>query len=233
MSEYEVLIHYNSSMNILKQHDTNPETKGIVMHHLAWAYDLSCYLVGMGSRFRRETLQSAQLQPGEHVLDVGCGTGVLTRLAAELVGNEGEAIGIDPSAEMIQVAKCSATKAHSKAYFQLGVVESLPFEDERFDSVLSSMMLHHLPPVLKVAGLEEIWRVLKPDGRLMVIDVDRPTGMLGQVLMFPWRNDPAVKDNLEGHIYEFIQNAGFIKVHHPRPKWRGFISFWLATKPGK
>jgi demethylmenaquinone methyltransferase/2-methoxy-6-polyprenyl-1,4-benzoquinol methylase/phosphoethanolamine N-methyltransferase len=220
-------------MNMLKRKDSNPETKGIVIHHMAWVYDLGCYLVGMGSRFRRKTLQFAQLQPGEHVLDVGCGSGVLTRLAAERVGNDGEVIGIDPSAEMIQVAKHKAAKVQSKAHFQLGVIESLPFEDERFDIVLSSMMLHHLPPELKVAGLREIFQVLKPGGRLMVVDIDKPTSLIGRVLMFPWRNDPAVKDNLEGHVPEFIQNAGFINVHHPRPKWHRFIAFWLATKPGK
>jgi len=220
-------------MNILKRQDSIPETKGIVMHHMVWAYDLGCYFVGMGSHFRRKTLQFAQLQSGEHVLDVGCGTGVLTRLAAERVRNDGEVIGIDPSAEMIQVAKRKAAKAYSMADFQLGVVESLSFEDECFDIVLSSMMLHHLPPELKVTGLREIFRVLKSGGRLMVVDVDKPTGMLGRVLMFPWRKDPAVKDNLEGHVPEFIQDAGFLNLHHPQPKWRGFISFWLAIKPGK
>lgn len=218
-------------MNIINRHDIKPETKGVVIHHMAWVYDLGCYLVGMGARFRHETLQFAQLKPGDCVLDVGCGTGVLTRLAAELVGSEGEVVGIDPSEEMIQVAKRSAAKRHSEADFQLGVIESLPFTDERFDIVLSSMMLHHLPPELKVTGLQEILRVLKPGGRLMVIDVDKPTGIMGRVLMFPWRKAPAVKDNLAGHVSEFIQNAGFLKVHHPRPKWRGFISFWLATKP--
>lgn len=228
-----MFILYNSSMNILKRHDSHPETKGIVMHHIAWAYDLGCNLVGMGSRFRRKTLQFAQLLPGEHVLDIGCGTGVLTRLAAKRVENDGEVIGIDPSAEMIQVAKRSAAKVHSKADFQIGVVESLPFVDERFDIVLSSMMLHHLPPELKVTGLREIFRVLKPGGRLMVVDVDIPTSLIGRVLMFPWRKDPSVKDNLKGHVPEFIRNAGFLNVHHPRPKWHGFISFWLATKPGK
>ena len=220
-------------MNILKRQDNNPETTGIVMHHMAWAYDLGCYLVGMGTRFRRKTLQLAQLQSGEHVLDVGCGTGVLTRLAAEEVGNDGEVLGIDASVEMIQVAKRNAEKVHSKVNFQLGVVESLPFEDERFDIVLSSMMLHHLPPELKVAGLREIFRVLKSGGRLMVVDVDKPTNLIGRVLMFPWRKDPSVKDNLEGHVPKFIQNAGFLNLHHLQPKWRGFISFWLATRSGK
>lgn len=220
-------------MNVWKRKDRNPETMGVVIHHIAWAYDLGCYLVGMGYRFRRKTLRFSQLQSGEHVLDVGCGTGVLTRLAAEWVGSDGEVIGIDPSAEMIQLAKRSAAKAHSKAHFQLGVVESLPFEDECFDIVLSSMMLHHLPLELKVTGLREISRVLKSGGRLMVVDVDQPTSLIGRVLMFPWRKNPAVKDNLEGHVSELIKNSGFIDEHHTRTKWRGFISFWLATKPGK
>lgn len=218
-------------MNIQKRYIFSPETKGIVMHRMIWAYDLGCYLVGMGVRFRHQTLQLAQLHAGEHVLDVGCGTGVMTRLAAEQVGNDGEVTGIDPSEEMIQVAKEKAVKEHSKANFQLGVIESLPFDDESFDIVLSSMMLHHLPPELKVTGLREIFRVLKPAGRLMVVDVDKPTSLTGRMLMFPWRNDPALKANLEGHVTELIQNAGFLNVHHPLPRWRGFISFWLAFKP--
>jgi len=203
---------------------------GVVMHHMAWAYDLGCYLIGMGSRFRREILQFAQLRTGERVLDVGCGTGVLTRLAAKVVGNEGEVIGVDPSEEMIHVAKRCVAKEHSMAVFQLGVIESLSFENESFDVVLSSMMLHHLPRELKTIGLGEIFRVLKPGGRLMVIDIDKPTSLMGRMLMFPWRNDPALRDNLEGRVSEFIQKTGFRNVHQPRTKWRGLIAFWLATK---
>lgn len=219
-----------TSMKNLKHHEIKSETIGVVIHHMAWAYDLGCYLVGMGSRFRRETIQFAQLRTGEHVLDIGCGTGLLTRLAAEAVGNEGEVIGVDPSEEMIHVAKRCAAKEHSKAVFQLGVIESLPFKNESFDVVLSSMMLHHLPRELKIIGLGEIFRVLKPGGRLMVVDVDKPTSLMGRMLMFPWRNDPAVRDNLEGRVSEYIKKAGFFNVHQLRTKWRGLIAFWLAAK---
>lgn len=218
-------------MNSLDRHEIGSETAGVVIHHMAWMYDLGCYLVGMGKRFRRETLRFAQLQSGECVLNVGCGTGVLTRMAAERVRHTGEAIGIDPSEEMIKLAKRYAIKAQSEVDFQLGVIEVLPFEDERFDIVLSSMMLHHLPRELKVTGLKEIYRVLKPGGRLIVVDVDRPDNLPGRVLMFPWHNDPAVYDNLEGRVPELIKNTGFLNVHQTRAKWLGFIAFWLTTKP--
>jgi len=72
-----------------------------------------------------------------------------------------------------------------------------------------------------------------PRGFLLVVDLDKPTSLPGRVLMFPWRNNPALKDNLEGRVPEIIQNAGFQNIHNLRHGWRWFISFWLATKPGK
>ena len=217
-------------MNVLNRDDNGPTTTGEVMHIHGWLYDLGCRIVGMGPHFRQETLTCAQPRPGERVLDVGCGTGILTRMVANAVGAEGEAVGVDPSPEMIQEAKRCAAKAHNRAEFHLGVIETLPFVDSSFDLVLSSMMLHHLPPALKTAGLQEVYRVLQPGGRLMVVDIDKPTGLLGRLLMFPWGNEPALIDNLAGRITEFIENAGFRNVHHPRPKQRGFIAFWLAYK---
>lgn len=86
-------------MNVLKRHHNSSETAGVVIHNMAWVYDLGCYLVGMGLRFRRNTIQLAQLKSGERVLDVGCGTGVLTRLVAEEVGNEGEVMADRNSSE--------------------------------------------------------------------------------------------------------------------------------------
>ncbi|MDX1251529.1 MAG: methyltransferase domain-containing protein [Gammaproteobacteria bacterium] len=85
--------------------ESPPHTHGAVMRWQAPFYDLGCALVGLGRRFREETLRRAALEPGERVLDVGCGTGVLTRLAAEAVGEAGEVIGIDPALRMIAAAR--------------------------------------------------------------------------------------------------------------------------------
>jgi demethylmenaquinone methyltransferase/2-methoxy-6-polyprenyl-1,4-benzoquinol methylase/phosphoethanolamine N-methyltransferase len=150
-----------------------PHTRGSVIHW-ARAYDLLTRIVGNGpqSAARRHTIERAALQPGEKVLDVGCGPGVLSLLAAERVGASGEVHGIDPSPGMIDLAQRKAARAGIRASFRTGVIEALPYEDGTFDAVLSSLMLHHLPDDVKRQGFTEIVRVLKPGGRLLAIDLN-------------------------------------------------------------
>ncbi len=196
---------------------------------LAPIYDRYCPIVGLGPVFRRETLRHAGLKTGERVLDVGCGTGVLTRLAASAVGSAGHVIGIDPSAKMIAIAKQNALTEGSRAEFRLAVIEALPFDDNSFDCVLSSAMLHHLPPDLKDKGLLEVWRVLKPGGRLVLVDVDRPSNPLWWILLWPllfWSN---TKDQISGRIGDLMRQGGFSNVGKAG-SWGGFLGFWKAFK---
>src|SRR5574341_1765678 len=130
-----------------------PETRGMTLNWLAAVYDWYCPKIGLGRRFRDETLEHAALRPGERVLEVGCGTGVLTRLAADAVGPPGAAFGIDPAQRMIAVARRNALQSGSRAEFKLAAIESLPFPDRSFDVVFSSLMLHHLPADVKWEGL--------------------------------------------------------------------------------
>ena len=154
---------------------------------IRWAshYDLVVKLLmsGRERRLRSETIRRAAIAGGETVLDVGCGTGTLTILAKAETGENGRVYGLDASPEMIAVARRKAVQQQREVDFQTGVIEALPFSDGTFDVVLSSLMFHHLPPELKQCALIEINRVLKPDGRLLIVDMKRPTTLAQRVTM--------------------------------------------------
>jgi ubiquinone/menaquinone biosynthesis C-methylase UbiE len=145
---------------------------------IRWAsfYDglVTLMTLGQARRLRALTVENALLQSGENVLDVGCGTGGVTLPAKVRVGKHGVVAGIDPSPEMIAVARRKASRAGLEIDFRVGVIESLPFPDGTFDVVTSSLMMHHLPEHVRVKGLAEIKRVLKPTGRLLIADMTRP-----------------------------------------------------------
>ncbi len=148
-----------------------PSTTGLVVH---WAarYDLLVWLVTLGRErvFREKVLRLARLEPGESVLDVGCGTGTLAIAAKRHVGPRGPVSGIDASPEMIARAGKKARKAGVEVVFKNAVAEALPFPDAQFDAVLTTVMLHHLPRKARQQCACEMRRVLKPGGRVLAVD---------------------------------------------------------------
>ncbi len=154
--------------------ESAPQTKGRTITW-AWLYDYVVGFLSLGREqaMRRMTVDLVQLQPGESVLDVGCGTGALTRLAKARVGETGRVYGVDAAPQMIAVARRKAAGRDLAIDFQIGLIEQLAFPDDSFDVILSSLMMHHLPEELKRQGLAEIARVLKPGGRLLVLDFQR------------------------------------------------------------
>lgn len=113
-----------------------------------------------------DVLGTADLQPGEQVLDVACGTGVIARLAAEQVGSTGSVTGIDVSPDMIGVARATWAPAEPPIDWHVGDATSLPFPDESYDAVLCQMGLMFIPD--RLAAVREMRRVLKPGGRVVV-----------------------------------------------------------------
>lgn len=214
----------------LEPGETVPKTRGMLLDWLAPIYDRYCNAIGLDLRFRAETLRHARLKPGNRVLDVGCGTGVLTRLAQDAVGTEGTAVGIDPGPAMIAEARHNARAAGSRADFRLAAIEKLPFTDASFDVVLSSFMFHHLPPDTKRDGLREVLRVLVPGGRLVLVDVGRPANFLWWLVAWPFLLMPMTAPNLRGEVPAYISQAGFTSVEVKGHWWR-IITFWTALKP--
>jgi len=205
-------------------------TRGMPLNWLAPVYDKLCATFGLGLAFRDTTLRYAALKPGERVLDVGCGTGVLTRLAAEIVGQEGRAVGIDAATKMISIAKENAAIEKSNAEFRVATIENLPFENNSFDCVLSSLMIHHLPPDLKLTGLTEIYCVLRPGGRLLAVDIYRPTNPLWWLIVWVLYLSKFTKDHIAGRLPSCFKKAGFHQVETVG-HYKGILTFWLAYKP--
>ena len=148
---------------------------GIV--HWAAQYDLlvKVAMLGREGRMRERMLDLARIAPGESVLDVGCGTGTLAIAAKRRVGDAGRVDGVDASPEMIQRAVKKSKRAHSGASFRVAHAESLPFETSHFDVVLSTVMLHHLRRDVRAQAIQEMRRVLKPGGRILIVDFGKRT----------------------------------------------------------
>jgi ubiquinone/menaquinone biosynthesis C-methylase UbiE len=161
---------------------------------------------GKGRELRQRTVTLAQLQPGDQVLDVGCGTGTLAMEVQRRVGSAGRVVGIDPGTEQIARARAKAARHDVLIEFQLGVIEQLAFPDQTFDVVLSTLMMHHLPASLKAQGLAEIARVFKPGGRLIIADFTRKQERSGLAARFH-----AGGSSLS-ELAALIADAGFVQV---------------------
>jgi ubiquinone/menaquinone biosynthesis C-methylase UbiE len=144
--------------------------------HAAGFYDLTVWLFMLGREraFREEILRLARIEQGATVLDVGCGTGTLAIAAKRRVGASGAVHGVDASPEMLARAAKKARKAGVDATFMQGAAQALPFPDAHFDTVLSTLMLHHLPRKARQQCAVEMRRVLKPEGRALVVDFGAP-----------------------------------------------------------
>ena len=111
-----------------------------------------------------------ELRPGERVVDIGCGAGIDSLIAAKKVGPEGGVIGVDMTPSMLEKARRAAEEAGlANVEFRRGYAEALPVEDGWADVVISNGVLNLMPD--KSAALEEMSRVLKPGGRLQIGDI--------------------------------------------------------------
>lgn len=134
------------------------------------------FVPAIGKPLAETLLAVAALSPGERVLDVGCGTGVVARLAAEVVGPEGEVKGVDVNPGMLAVAKASSPS--SIEWHEAGA-ESMPFEDDTFDVGLCQMSIQFVEDCGKC--LREMRRVVKRQGRV-ALNVPGPTAPLFEIM---------------------------------------------------
>lgn len=206
---------------------------------------------GSGSWYRRQALVRAGLGPGMQVVDVGCGTGLLAREAGTLIGAGGALVGVDPSPGMM--AQVGARGPLPGARFIEGRAESLPLPDTSADFVTMGYALRHIDDVQ--VAFAEFRRVLRPGGRVLVLEITRPSGAFARFCLRSYmrvvvplvarlvarRSDTPQLfryywDTIEAcisppEVIAALQRAGFVDVR--RHVELGIFSEYTGTVPGR
>jgi demethylmenaquinone methyltransferase/2-methoxy-6-polyprenyl-1,4-benzoquinol methylase len=130
---------------------------------------------GSGPAYRRAALRRAGLASGAQVLDVGIGTGLVAREALALIGGQGRLVGVDPSAGMMGEISLPGVELIT------GRAEALPRESASSDFLSMGYALRHIDDV--GAAFAEFFRVLRPGGRVLVLEISKPAGRVGTALL--------------------------------------------------
>jgi ubiquinone/menaquinone biosynthesis C-methylase UbiE len=172
-------------------------------------YDPCAKLLGMDGA-RRALLDQAALEPGQRVLDVGCGTGTLATEIKQL-HPEVVVVGLDPDPQALERARRKAKRAAITVQFDQGFSDALPYPDASFDRVFSSFMLHHVPENEKEKMLAEIRRVLAPAGSLHLVDLGGPEARDGW-FMRRLHSAHNLQHNSESRVLGLMQQAGLTEA---------------------
>ncbi len=183
-------------------------------------------------RFKTDLVEQAQLTRGSRVLDVGCGTGTLAIMVKQL-HPEAEVVGIDADSKILAIARAKAAKAGINLTLDQGMADQLPYEDNSFDRVLSSLFLHHLTTENKRPTLREVFRVLRSGGRFDVVDFGPPRTFYSRLLARLTARSEEVAANVQGLLPEMFREVGFENVAETKQfmTLAGALSFYQGQKP--
>lgn len=176
--------------------------------------------------FKQTLIAQANIQPGQHVLDLACGTGTLAVQMAQFQPLA-QITGVDGDPEVLARARKKVERAGVRVRLDHANATALPYGAGQFDRVMTSLFFHHLDWPDKQRAASEILRVLKPGGELHMADWGRPANRLMRWLFFPVQvldGFANTRSHVAGQLVELFQQAGFQAVVE-----RGRISTMFGT----
>ena len=196
------------------------------------AYDPLLRLGMREAAFKLRLIARARIQPGERVLDLGCGTGTLALMIKGAV-LEAAVTGIDGDPEVLSIARRKATRKGASVEWDEGLAFGLPYSDGSFDVVVSSLVIHHLTGADKLRAFREVRRILRPGGAFHIVDFGPPVGWLTRVQTSLIKHLEQSADNFEGRIVGMLEEAGFsgVAVTDPMRTIFGPVWFYDGLKP--
>ncbi len=211
------------------------ESKYIPALRLRWLtplYDPLLKWVMREDTFKRRLIEQAHIGPGQHVLDLGCGTGTLTVLI-KMLHPEAEVVGIDGDPVVLDVARAKAKRAGISIKWDYGLAFELPYPDRSFDRVLTSLMLHHLTRDNKRRAFGEALRVLRPGGELHIADFGEPHSPIVKPVTQVIARFEEATDNLNGVLPAMLAESGFVQVEEAGyvVTLLGSLSLYRAVRP--
>jgi len=195
-------------------------------------YDFIMRWATRESTFKTRLVEQIKIEKGHRVLDIGCGTATLTILIKK-THPDAEVIGLDGDPKILEIARSKVTRAGQGILLNYGMVFELPYPDDSFDRVMSSMVFHHLTRENKVRSLREVFRVLRPGGELHVADFGKPQNALMYLISLVIRCLEETSDNVKGLLPEMLRNAGFDQVEETARYMTifGTLALYRARKP--
>jgi ubiquinone/menaquinone biosynthesis C-methylase UbiE len=163
------------------------------------------------------------------ILDVGCGTGTMSLMVKQAYPSA-QMVGLDGDPQILEIARSKAQKLGLEIRFDQGMSFDLPYPNESFDVVLTSMMLHHLTRDDKLTTAQEMYRILRPGGQLFGADFGEPRSSFGKAIRPLTRRFERVAENVDGFLPVMFSEAGFKDYRETGRYFLGSISVFQGTK---
>lgn len=183
-------------------------------HWLTPVYDAVLHISMRENTFKKRLVDLAHIQPGQTVLDLGCGTGTLSILIKQ-AHPKVKVVGLDGDGAVLDRAASKARRAKADVTFGRGLSFELPYPPDSFQKVVSTLFFHHLCSEDKKRTLEEVYRVLAPQGELHLCDWGTPSNALMRASVFLVQvldGFDVTSDNLKGRLPQIMERAGFDHV---------------------